>query len=192
MVEYASQGNSLTALLQSWAEGNPSALNEAMPAIFCELRRLAEAQLRGRGSGRTLDPPALVNEAYLRFVRLTPVFCENRTRFFALAATIMRGILVDHVRAHCAKKRGGGSRTPVSLSDVAAKAELGTEPDLLDIDSALYELARLNVRQAKIVEMKFFGGLSIEETAESLNISPATVKRDWILAKTWLKRRIAS
>jgi RNA polymerase sigma factor (TIGR02999 family) len=191
MVGSVKRENNLTALLHSWAEGNVSALNEALPAMYSELRRLANRRLRGQQSGLTLDAPALVNEAYVRLIRSTPVLCQDREHFFALAATIMRGILVDYVRSRHARKRGGAI-TPVTLSDVAGRTGLDAEPDLLDIDSALHELARLNARQAQIVEMKFFGGLSIEQTADLLNISPATVKRDWTLAKSWLKQRLVS
>lgn len=189
MVESVKRENNLTALLQSWRAGNISALNEALPAMYAELRRLADQRLHRREPGLTLDAPALVNEAYLRLMRSTPTVCKNREHFFALAASIMRGILVDHVRSRHAIKRGGPA-VQVTLSGLAAETGLSAEPGLLDVDAALAELAALNYRQAQIVEMKFFGGLSIGQTADMLNVSPATVKRDWVLAKTWLKRRL--
>ena len=190
MVDHCGHGGEITVLLNSWAAGDSSALNKAVPRIYSELRQLAEARIRNRRAGLTLDAPALVNEAYLRFTQLTPVACENRSRFFALAATIMRGILVDHVRAQRANKRGGGAQ-PVTLSELSADADLGSDADLLDIATALKDLGKLNQRHADIVEMRFFGGLSIEETAEAMAISPATMKRDWIVAKAWIKRRLA-
>lgn len=190
MSEHHATQAEITQILRSWADGDPTALNRVFPEIYTELRRLAEAQLRRQRNNETLVAPALVNEAYLRLLEVKPVLCENRSRFFALAATIMRGICCDYIRARTAQKRGNGAGC-VTLSDVAADAGIRDDTDVLAIDSALKELSQINGRQGQIIEMRFFGGLSIEETAEALNLSPATVKRESTMAKNWMKRRLS-
>jgi len=182
--------SNITGLLQQWARGNPDALDELTARIYPELRRIAEGRIRRHQRDITMDAPALVHEAYLRFVQLEPAVCENRSRFFALASSVMRGILVDTVRARMAEKRGGPAQR-VTLSGLAAVSSRDLDPDVLDVDAALHVLAGLDTRQARIVEMRYFGGLSIEETASLLGLSVATVNRDWNLAKSWLRVRLA-
>jgi RNA polymerase sigma factor (TIGR02999 family) len=179
----------VTELLQSWAVGDPGALDRAVPQIYSELRNLAKAQLRGRPSDATLSAPALVNEVYLRLSHMSPVPCENRSRFLALARTMMRGVLVDYYRARHARKRGGPA-IAVTLTGVAAKTGIESNPAVLDVAAALKDLVLVNELHAKIVERRYFGGLSIEEIAESLDLSPSKVKRDWLLARAWMKQRL--
>jgi len=154
-----------------------------VPAVYDELRRLAHHYMRGERSGHTLQTTALVNEAYLRLARVDGMAFRDRTHFFAMAATMMRRVLVDHARANAADKRGGGV-TLVGLDDSIAAA--GTTVDLLLLDDALSRLAKLDPQQARIVELRFFTGLTVDETADALEISTATVKRDWAMAKAWL------
>jgi RNA polymerase sigma factor (TIGR02999 family) len=185
-----SPGDNITQLLRAWSGGNAAALNDALPQIYAELRRIAGSRLRAREKSCTLDSTALVHEAYLRLTQSSPVVCQNRAHFFALASILMRGILVDHIRAKHAHKRGSAGIS-VTLSDLPGEANLAVAPDLLDLDAAIDELSALYPRHATIIEMRFFGGLSVEEVAESLGISPATVKRDWTFAKTWMLRRLS-
>lgn len=180
----------VTTLLQSWARGNPGALDEAVPQIYAELRKLAESQLRGRPANATLSCPALVNEAYIRLNRINPIYCNNRSQFFALASCIMRGILVDYYRSRSAQKRGGPAIS-VTLSDVMAKPGRESDPEVLDVDDALKGLALVNERQAQILEMRYFGGLSTEEIAEISGLSKAMVKREFVLARAWMLERLA-
>lgn len=173
-------------------EANPDsrrrAISEVMPAVYDELRRLARHYLRRERPGQSLQATALVNEAYLRLKRDKKQPWQNRTHFFAIAATSMRQILVERARARNAAKRGG-SRIRISLSEaVAARNEMSL--DLLALDQALSRLAALDPEHARIVELRFFAGLSIEETAEAMAISAATVKRGWNLARAWLKREM--
>lgn len=160
-----------------------------MPLVFTELRVLAGIYLKRERPGHTLQPTALVNEVYLRLVDLEQVTWENRAHFFGLAARMMRRLLVNHAEARRAEKRGGGA-AKVSL-DEAVLPGCAPEVDVLGLDAALQELERLDPRQGQVVEMRYFSGLSIAETAEALQISPATVKRDWETAKLWLRRRMA-
>ncbi|HVP45252.1 MAG TPA: sigma-70 family RNA polymerase sigma factor [Bryobacteraceae bacterium] len=182
------QSGEITGLLRAWAAGEPSALDRLFPDVYEELRQIAETRLRSRHAGDTVEPATLVHEAYLRFSQSDPVQWNDRSHFFAVAATFMRHILLDHARARKAAKRGGGIE--LTLSEPAQPSG-ALEAELLDVDIAIQELARLDQQQAKIVELRFFGGLSIAETAEALGISPATVKRDWAVAKTWIRRRLA-
>jgi RNA polymerase sigma factor (TIGR02999 family) len=177
----------ITVLLREWSGGNHSALNRLLPAVHAELLRIAGRNLRRRSGNDTLVPAALVNEAYLRLCRLPNVDWNDRTHFFAVSAQIMRHILVDHARSYLAVKRGGGNFVTFDedMGVQAAKA-----PDLLDLDSALTELETLDARQARIVELRFFTGLSVEETAAALGVSCPTVKRDWAVAKAWMRRRL--
>ena len=185
----AAPASDITILLREWSGGNASALNRLLPAVHAELLQIAGRNLRRRSGNDTLIPAALVNEAYLRLCRLPNVDWNDRAHFFAVSAQIMRRILVDHARAHCAEKRGGGDF-------VTYNEDLGVQivkaPDMLDLDSALTELETLDARQARIVELRFFTGLSVEETAAALGISAPTVKRDWAVAKAWMRRRLRS
>ena len=179
----------LTRLLLDWSRGDQTALERLMPLVYDELRALAERSLRHERSGHTLQGTALVHEAYLKLVDQRQVRWQDRAHFFAVSAKLMRRILVDHARRHAAVKRGSGEpRLPLDQVDVPAAA---TPPaDWLALDSALHRLAALDARQAHTVELRFFGGLTIEETAEVLQVSPATVKNDWNLARAWLFREL--
>ena len=187
MAENAS--HNVTQLLLAWQHGEAAALDELMAVVYDELRRLAAGRLKQERADHTLQPTALVNEVYLQLVDQRQVSWQNRAHFFGAVAEIMRRLLVDHARRHLAEKRGAGA-VKVSLSAVAVVT--GNEPDLdvILLDQALTELAALDPPLARLVELRYFGGLSIEETAEFLALSPATVKRHWQTAKSWLKRRI--
>ncbi len=176
----------VTRLLLDWSNGDKAALDELMPAVYDELRHLAAHYLSRERSNHTLQPTALVHEAYLQLVDESRVNWQNRAHFFAAAARMMRHILVDHARAHNAAKRGGGN-LKVTLSEAVA-AFATPDLDLLALDDALNELGELDPQQSRVVELRYFGGLSIEDTAAVLKISPATVKRDWTTAKAWLRR----
>ena len=178
----------ITRLLRAWSQGDAAARDQLMSAVYGDLHRRAAVYLRRERPGHTLDPAGLVHEAYLRLLEQEGVGWQNRAHFFASVSETMRHVLVDHARRRGAKKRGG-DRTRVTLEDSLIGAE-GRGVDLLALDEALTELARHGSQQARIVVLRFFGGLSIEETAEALDISPATVKRDWNLAKAWLHRRM--
>lgn len=183
----AAPASDITVLLREWGSGNVGALNRLLPIVHAELLQIAGRNLRRRSGSDTLVPAALVNEAYMRLCRLPNVGWNDRAHFFAVSAQIMRRILVDRARAYCAEKRGGGDF-------VTFNEEMGIEavraPDLLDLDAALNELETLDRRQARIVELRFFTGLSVEETAVALDISCPTVKRDWAVAKAWMRRRL--
>jgi len=179
---------SVTALLARARSGDSSALADVFPLIYDELRRLAQQRLGREPDGHTLSPTALVHEAYMRLIDYSRLEWANRAHFMAVASTAMRRILVDHARGHRSLKRGGGRR-PVSLDDV----ELGTEERaelLVAVDEALERLKSVEPRQAQVVECRFFGGMTEEETAEALGIGLRTVKRDWARAKLWLQRAI--
>ncbi len=175
----------VTELLTRWSSGDTSAREALVPLVYNELRRIARRCLSGQRSDHTLQPTALVHEAYLRLVRYDSIDWRDRAHFFALAAQIMRQILVDHARKQTAAKRGGNAVTLV-VNEASAVAKQQTSLDLLALDDALKQLASLDPRQSQIVELRFFGGLSIEETAEAVNISPATIKREWATARLWL------
>jgi RNA polymerase sigma factor (TIGR02999 family) len=177
-----------TELLLAWNRGDKAAMDTLVPMIHDELRRLARRQMRGEHPGHTLQATALVNEAYLRLIEVNRVRWQNRAHFLAMAARVMRRILVDSARAKRYQKRGGGARK-VSLDD-ALLVPLEPGQDLVALDDALEALAALNPRKSQVVEMRFFGGLSVEETAEALKVSPDTVMRDWRLAKVWLLREL--
>lgn len=178
----------VTQLLERWSAGEGAALDRLLPLIYGELRQLAGRYLRRERSDHTLQTTALVHEAYLRLADQQHVRWQNRSHFFAIAAQAMRRILVDHARRYEAGKRFH-PHNRVALEHVA---ELGHEPtfDFLGLDAALDALARLDPQQARVVELRFFGGLTIEETAEVLGISPATVTRDWRMARVWLRREM--
>ena len=180
----------VTGLLIQWSEGDRSALDRLIPVVYDELRRIAKRYFRRERFDDTLQPTALVNEVYIRIVNQGGVSWQNRAQFFGIAATTMRRILVERARARNASKRGSGDYK-LDLSDLSDVPVDSTRLDLLALDKALEELASLDPRQSRIVEAKFFGGLSIEETAEAIHVSPATVKREWALAKAWLFRELS-
>jgi len=175
----------VTRLLVQWTEGNPQALEDLMPMVYAEMRRLAQSYLRRERSDHTLQSTALVHEAYLRLVDQN-VSWQSRAHFFGIAAQMMRRILVDHARAHDAAKRGDGACRVTLDEDLAVREQ--RDVDVIALDVALENLAKIDPQQSRIVELRFFGGLSIEDTSEVLKISPATVKRDWAMAKAWLHR----
>lgn len=174
----------VTELLHAWGAGDETALHQLVPLVESELRRLAGAYMARERPGHTLQPTALVNEAFLRLVDAQGVRWHGRAHFFGIAARLMRRVLVDHARARGFQKRGGGAQ-PVSLETTIL---VSRAPDiaLLDLDHALDALAEVDERKARVVEMRFFGGMTVEETAGALGVSSDTVKRDWRLAKLWL------
>ena len=178
----------VTELLLSWRAGDDAALAQLVPIVFDELRRLAKRHMRSEKNGHVLQTTALVNEAYVRLVDLSRVRWQDRAHFFAMASRLMRRILVDFARAGAAQKRGGDRE----ILPLDTKAILGEAhgADLVALDDALNALARIDERKSRVVEMRFFGGLSIDETAESLGVSSETVMRDWRMAKLWLLREI--
>lgn len=178
----------VTELLTSWCAGDESALAQLTPLVHDELHRLAHRQMRNERVGHTLQTTAVVNEAYLRLVDLTRVRWQDRAHFFAMAARLMRHILVDYARSHASVKRGGEVFS-VSLNEaIVASAEPGV--DLVALDDAMHALSALDARKSQVVEMRFFGGLTVQETADALGASPATVMRDWQFAKKWLQREL--
>ena len=178
----------VTGLLQAWGGGDPAALDQLVPIVYQELHRQAQRYLQRENPGHTLQTTALVHEAYLRLVDQRQARWQNRAQFFGVAAQLMRRILVDHARRHQAAKRGGSAvQVPLEEGAVAA-AE--SEVDVVALDDALTRLAVLDPQQARVVELRYFTGLGIEETAEALSISPATVKREWAMARAWLKREL--
>ena len=180
----------ITALLVAWGDGDETALNELTPLVHDELRRLAHHYMGGERAGHTLQTTALVNEAYVRLIDWKNVRWQSRAHFFGVSAQLMRRILVDFARSRAYQKRGGGVLA-VSLDEAAfVSDEKGA--DLVALDEALGSLAKLNERQSKVVELRFFGGLSVEETAEVLKVSSGTVERDWSLARAWLHRELAA
>jgi RNA polymerase sigma factor (TIGR02999 family) len=184
----AVSSNEVSQLLAAWRSGDQAALDKLTPLVYEELRRLARHYMRGERIGHTLQATALVNEAYLRLIDYTEMQWQNRAHFFAMAATLMRRILVDHARGRNYAKRGGAQQR-LSLSKADRFADK-PDVDLVALDDGLKTLAEMNAQQSKIVELRFFGGLTIEETAEVLGISHATVERDWAVARAWLRREI--
>lgn len=181
-------GEDLTQLLIAWSDGDRSALDRLIPLVHNELRRLAHRYMSGERTGHTLETTALVNEAYIRLIDSSRVRWQNRAHFFAVSAQMMRRILVDYARSHRSTKRGGGApRVPL---DEVLTISPDLDPDLDSLDEALSRLASMDERKSRVVEMRFFGGLSVEETAEVLKVSPDTVMRDWRLAKSWLMREM--
>jgi RNA polymerase sigma factor (TIGR02999 family) len=179
----------ITQLLIKWRNGDQTALDELTPLVYSELRRLARYYLRAERSGHTLQPSDLVHEAYLRLVDEKEIDWQNRAHFFGIAAVRMRHILVEHARRRQAAKRGGDEfRLSLSKADLMAEKR---DVNLLALDEALRRLEALDPQKSRIVEMRYFGGLTIEETAEALRISPATVKRDWSMARAWLRSEIS-
>ena len=179
----------VTALLGEWSRGNREALNELLPLVYGELRRMAARRLRRERADHTLQPTALVHEAYLRLIDQRHGDWSNRAHFYGVAAQVMRRILVDHARRHSAGKRGEGvQRISLERVQVTARAEI----PVLDLDEALARLEKLDRGLAHIVELRAFGGLTIAETARVLNVSPSTAKREWRAAKAWLTRELDS
>lgn len=180
----------VTALLEAWSGGEPGAADRLLALVYAELRTIAGAHFRRERSGQTLQPTGLVHEAYLKLVDQTRVQWKNRGHFFAVASRAMRRILVDHARARAAAKRGAGVE-PLSLGVDVARETPVAPIDVLALDQALERLARADGEQARIVELRFFGGLTLEETAEAAGRSLATVKRDWRTARAFLHRELA-
>jgi RNA polymerase sigma factor (TIGR02999 family) len=179
----------VTGWLVAWGDGDPAADSRLVEAVYADLRRVARRRLRAERGDHSLTPTALVHEAYVRLVDLRRVRWQNRVQFFAIAARVMRRVLVDHARGHGAVKRGGAGWR-VALSERIAVTP-PRETDVLDLEAALEKLGRINPRLVDLVLMRFFGGLTIEETAEAVQSSPATVKRDWIRARAWLFRELS-
>jgi RNA polymerase sigma factor (TIGR02999 family) len=179
----------VSKLLRAWGQGDQAAFNQLLPLVHAELRRLARRYMFGEHVGHTLQTTALVNEAYLRLLKSQQVNWQNRAHFFAVAAQLMRRILVDSARARGGQKRGGGV-PKVTLDEALVGPQL-KGPDLAGLDDALQALSEIDPRKGRVVELRFFGGLSVEETAEVLNIAPNTVLRDWKFAKMWLKREMS-
>src|SRR5215475_13454807 len=182
--------NDITQLLRLWSEGDAAALDKLTPLVFRELHRLAVRYVGAERSGHTLQATGLVNEAYIRLIDWQNVQWQNRAHFFGVSAQVMRRILVDYARSRLYSKRGGGVR-PISLDEAPA---IGNDSDnlavLLDVDRALSRLAAINPRTAQVIELRYFGGMSVEETAEILNISTRTAIRSWNFAKAWLLREL--
>ena len=181
--------NDVTQLLVAWGNGDQTARDQLMPLVYAELHRLAHRHIKKERPGHTLQTSALVNEAFLRLVDQRDMHWQNRAHFFGIAAQMMRRILVDYARKRQFAKRGG-NQVQVSLNEelLAAKQR---SADVVLLDDALTQLAQVDDRKSKVVELKFFGGLSIEETAEALGVSPGTVMHDWTLAKAWLRRAMS-
>ena len=180
----------VTELLMDWHNGDQSAIDELIPLVYDELRRLAASYLRRRPAGHTLQPTALVHEAYLKLAGKSDVEWQNRAHFIGVAAHLMRCILVDHFRAKQADKREG-NRQKLSLDDAVSFPQQQAEVDLMALDDALKSLEAVDAQQCRIVEMRFFGGLTVEETAQALNLSARTIKREWSTAKLWLLRHLS-
>lgn len=186
MAKSGTQG--ATQLLQAWGQGQDSALEKLLPMVYGELRGIARHYMAGERAGHTLQTTALVNEAYLRLIDSRKVNWQDRSHFFAMSAQLMRRILVDYARSHRSQKRGGGAK-PVTLDDDLVLSA-GEGKDLVALDDALKALAEVDGRKARVVELRFFGGLSVKETAEVLRVSQDTILRDWRLARSWLRREI--
>jgi RNA polymerase sigma-70 factor (ECF subfamily) len=180
----------VTQLLHQLAGGNRQAVDELTPLVYSELKRIAGGQLRSERPGHTLQATALVHEAYLKLVDQRDTSWQNRAHFFGVAAQVMRRVLLDYAKGRRREKRGGG----VALATLDEALAIGHDrsSDLIEIDEVLTRLEKLDERQAKVVELRFFGGLSVEETAEAMGISEPTVKREWAMARAWLHRELAS
>ena len=181
----------VTALLGDWSRGNRTALDQLLPLVYAELRRVAARQLRNERPDHTLQPTALIHEVYIRLVDQRQVDWQNRAHFFGVSAQVMRRILVDHARRHGASKRGEGVRC-VSIDEAKDVAAASNDIPIVALDDALDRLEKVDSALAKIVELRAFGGLTIEEAAHVLSVSPSTVKRDWRTAKAWLNRELGS
>jgi len=183
-----SSSQELTHLLLAWSQGEREALDRLIPVIYAELRRIAHSYIRGERRGNTLQTTALVNEAYLRLIDCSRVNWQNRAHFLAVSAQLMRRILIDYARSRGYQKHGGAMER-ISLKE-SQIVSAGRDPDLVELDEALQALAAVDARKSQVVELRFFGGMTAEETAEVLGVSPDTVLRDWKLARTWLAREM--
>jgi len=179
----------VTTLLVNWTDGDETAIHELLPLVYDELRHLARRQMAGEREGHLLQPTALVNEAFLRLVDLHQIRWQNQAHFFAMAARVMRRILVEHARASMFRKRGGGA-PHVTFDENLASAQLSAD-HLVALDDASKALALEHERKARVVELRYFGGLSVEETAVVLDVAPETVMRDWKFARSWLLRELS-
>jgi RNA polymerase sigma factor (TIGR02999 family) len=179
----------ITRLLAEWSGGNQAALDNLVPIVYDELRRLASNYMHGERTDHLLQTTALVHEAYLRLIDREHVSCQTRTQFFAVAAQVMRRVLVDYARGRDRAKRGDGV-APLALDDVAVLSDDRAE-ELIAINTALESLTAFDPRKGRVFELRYFGGMSVEEVAEALSVSPVTVARDWRMAKVWLRREIA-
>jgi len=184
----ADSSTRIDKLLADWGQGNEAAREALIPVVYNELRRQARRYLRGERPDHTLESAALVNEAYMRLVRQEAPAWQNRAHFFGVAAQLMRHILVDHARNRLAAKRGAGAPRLALDPELAPAQKAGI--DLVALDDALSRLTALDSQQGRLIELRFFGGLSIEETAVVLGVSPATVKREWVTARAWLRREL--
>lgn len=180
----------VTRLLEAWSDGKPEAIDELMPLVYEELKRMAKKYMNSQPSGHTLQTTALIHEAYLKLADQREKRWQNRTHFFAVAAQAMRHILVDHARSHQTQKRGGKTQL-ISLEDAAVISNERAD-EIVALDESLNNLFALDERKGRVVELRYFGGLSVEETAEILSISQETVMRDWRFAKTWLLRELSN
>jgi len=185
----AASSGDITRWLIEWTKGDRQALDRLVPHVYSELRRLARGYLSRRAPQHSLQPTALINELFLRLIDRDNVDWQNRAHFFGVAAKTMRGILVDHARMQAAAKRGGGEVT-LCFDEAIGGEGLGRERELLSLDDALTDLATVDPKLAELVELRFFGGLTIEETAVVLGVSPITVKRSWRTARSWLRREM--
>lgn len=181
--------HNLTELLIEWREGDKTALNKLTPLVYDELRRIAHRYVRRERNGHTLQTTALVNEAYVRLAGSKNIAWQNRAHFFAATAQVMRNVLIDHARRRLFAKRGGEAKQVPIEEAVSAMSEQRAD-ELVMLDDALQELSKMDERKSRVVELRYFGGLSLEETAEVLEVSLMTVRRDWRAAKAWLYRRI--
>ena len=179
----------VTLMLKKVSAGDPDAVSKLVPVLYDELRRLAAYYLRRERSDHTLQPTALVHEAYIRLVDQREAGWKNRNHFFNVAAQVMRRVLMDHARKHQTLKRGGGGLAKVTLEDAVVLCEQNSA-ELVALDGLLTRLSTIDPQQARVVELRFFGGMSVEETAELMSISPATVKREWAVAKAWFAREL--
>ncbi len=177
----------VSTLLRAWSDGNQAALEQITPIVYQELHRLAQRHMRRERAGHSLQTTALVNEAYVRLVDYKKMQWQDRAHFFAVSSQLMRRILVEHARRHNLKRGGGVEHVSLEEASVVVGTRTG---DLVALDDAMNDLAKIDIRKVKVVEMRFFGGLSVEETAEVLKISPVTVRRDWDFARAWLYRQL--
>lgn len=184
----APQPSRVTALLQAWSAGDEAALQQLVPAVYDELRRVARRYMLGERASHTLQTTALIHEVYVRLVDVPAASVRDRVHFFAICARLMRNVLVDFARSRQFQKRGAGA-LHVPLDD-ALHVSANPDPSLVAVDDALRRLASFDARKSQVVELRFFGGLTVEETAEALDVSPETVMRDWKVAKAWLQREV--
>jgi len=187
---FTGPSNEITRLLRAWGAGDQEALDQLAPLVYNELRRIARGHMRRENPGHTLQTTALVNEAYLRLVDVANIGWQDRAHFFAVSAQVMRRILVSSARARVAGKRGGGM--PRANLDEIPDISSGRDRELVAVDDALKLLVEMDPRKARVIELRFFGGLSVEETAAVLKISPQSVMRDWKIAKAWLMRELST